>query len=256
MPILSEYTFLIPALWAYMTVCFCIAFIRQRNDVADVAWGLGFLLVALLTGYRHGFSSQSGAIVDVLVAIWALRLAGHIYFRNRGKGEDYRYKAWRESWGRWFYVRSYFQIFILQGALLLIVAAPVVVAKSSVGAVSPLTIVGALVWLLGFVFETVGDLQLSRFIADSANKGKLLQSGLWAYTRHPNYFGEVTQWWGIWLIAFVLPWGLWSIIGPLAITFLILRVSGVPLLEHRMANNPEFEEYKKRVSVFIPFARR
>ena len=112
------------------------------------------------------------------------------------------------------------------------------------------------VWILGFVFESVGDAQLARFIKDPANKGKLMQGGLWRYTRHPNYFGEVTMWWGIWLLALSTPYGFFSIIGPITITFLILKVSGIPMLEKKMEENPEFAEYKRRVSVFIPMPRR
>ena len=117
-------------------------------------------------------------------------------------------------------------------------------------------IVGVLVWLVGFYFEAVGDAQLARFIKDPANKGKLMQSGLWAYTRHPNYFGEVTQWWGIWIIALSVSGGWLGIIGPITITFLILKVSGIPMLEKKMAENPEFTEYKKQTSMVIPWFKK
>jgi steroid 5-alpha reductase family enzyme len=134
---------------------------------------------------------------------------------------------------------------------------PVLLINKHAGAsLGLLDLVGVAVWLLGFYFEAVGDAQLARFIKDPANKGKLMQNGLWAYTRHPNYFGEVTQWWGIWLIALFVPSGWLAIIGPITITFLILKVSGIPMLEKKMAEHPDFAEYKRRVSVFIPLPRK
>ncbi|MBM3204878.1 DUF1295 domain-containing protein, partial [Candidatus Uhrbacteria bacterium] len=140
--------------------------------------------------------------------------------------------------------------------LFLIVMPVLLINKHAGGSLGLLDFVGVAVWLLGFYFEAVGDAQLARFIKDPANKGKLMQSGLWAYTRHPNYFGEVTQWWGIWLVALSVPNSLFAMIGPLTITFLILKVSGIPMLEKKMAEHPDFAEYKRRVSVFIPMPRR
>jgi steroid 5-alpha reductase family enzyme len=193
-------------------------------------------------------------IVTVLVVIWAARLSIHIYLRNRNKTEDYRYKAWRDAWGKWFFIRSYLQVFILQGFLLMCVAAPVVAIGIYPGkALGILEYIGLAVWVTGFSFEVIGDAQLAKFLKNPENKGKLMQSGLWAYTRHPNYFGEATMWWGIWIIALGTPYGLISIIGPLLITFLLLKVSGVPMLEAKMSAHPDFPEYKRRVSVFVPW---
>jgi steroid 5-alpha reductase family enzyme len=189
----------------------------------------------------------------VLVSIWGLRLTWHIFVRNRGKSEDYRYLAWRKEWGKWFYIRSYFQVYLLQGLFLFLIVSPVLlINKNAGGSLELLDFLGVIVWLIGFYFEVVGDAQLARFIKNPENKGKLMQDGLWAYTRHPNYFGEVTQWWGIWLIAISTPGGWLGIIGPITITFLILKVSGIPMLEQKMEKNPAFESYKKRVSMFFP----
>jgi len=164
-----------------------------------------------------------------------------------------RYAILRKDWGKWFVLRSYLQIFLLQGMLLFVIAFPVLIINKGIGIeFNLLDFVGILVWILGFFFESVGDKQLSEFIKNPANKGKLMQQGLWQYTRHPNYFGEVTQWWGIWLIALNAPNGWFGIIGPIMITFLILFVSGVPLLEKKYAGRADFEEYKKRTSIFIP----
>lgn len=240
-------------LFVYMNLWFVFSLIKKRNDVADIAWGLGFILMAWSAYLLSGNVGERGLLVGILVSVWGMRLAWHIYARNKGKAEDYRYLAWRKQWGKWFYIYSYLKVYLLQGALLYIIILPVLVINKNVGpALGWLDIAGAAIWLFGFYFEVVGDAQLSGFIKNPANKGKLMQSGLWAYTRHPNYFGEVTLWWGIWLIALSVPGGLLSAIGPITITFLILKVSGIPLLEQKMAENPEFESYKNRVSMFIP----
>lgn len=250
---MNYYLTLALLLFAYMTLWFVVSLIKKRNDVADVAWGLGFVLMTWSSYFLSGDSGVRGILVGLLVTIWGFRLAWHIYTRNRGKAEDYRYLAWRKAWGKWFFPRSYVQVYLLQGMLLFIIALPVLlINKSSGTSLSLLDFLGVAVWLLGFYFEVVGDAQLARFIANSANKGKLMQSGLWSYTRHPNYFGEVAQWWGLWLIALSVSGGWFGIIGPITITFLILKVSGIPMLEKKMAENQEFAEYKRRVSIFIP----
>jgi steroid 5-alpha reductase family enzyme len=243
-------------IFVYMSLWFLFSLYKKRNDVADVAWGLGFVLMTWTSFLISDDSSNSGVrglLVGILVSIWGLRLALHIHARNKGKTEDYRYLAWRKEWGKWFYVRSYLQVYILQGTLLFLIVMPVLFINMSAGSeFGLLDILGVAVWLVGFYFESVGDAQLARFIKDPMNKGKLMQSGLWSYTRHPNYFGEVTQWWGIWLIALSVPNGWLAIIGPLTITILILKVSGIPLLEKKMEENPDFAEYKRKTSVFIP----
>ena len=240
-----------------MSLWFVVSLLKKRNDVADVAWGLGFVLMTWASFFLSDDSGTRGILVGVLVSIWGLRLTWHIHARNKSKAEDYRYLAWRKDWGKWFYVRSYFQVYLLQGFFLFLIVSPILlINKSAVPAIGLLDIVGVSVWFVGFYFEAIGDAQLARFIKDPANKGKLMQSGLWAYTRHPNYFGEVTQWWGIWIIALSVSGGLLGIIGPITITFLILKVSGIPMLEKKMEENPDFTEYKKRTSVFIPWFRK
>jgi len=242
-------------LWGYMTLWFLVSLIKRRNDVADVAWGLGFVLITWISFFLSGGSGTRGLLAGILVSIWGLRLAWHIHVRHRGKPEDFRYMTWRREWGKWFYARSYAQVYLLQGALLFVVALPMLmINRSPRGTVGFLGGIGVFVWLLGFLFESVGDAQLARFASDPQNRGKILQTGLWRYTRHPNYFGEVVQWWGIWLLAVGIPGGGWiGIIGPLTITFLILKVSGIPMLEKKMAENPDFADYKRRTSVFVPW---
>jgi steroid 5-alpha reductase family enzyme len=239
-----------------MTLWFAISLFKARNDVADVAWGLGFVLLAWTSFLLSGRSGARGLLVGILVSLWGFRLAWHIHARHRGKAEDFRYLAWRREWGRWFYVRSYAQVYLLQGALLFVVGLPVLIInknKSSGGALGFLDGIGVLVWLCGFLFESVADAELARFVRDPLKRGQILQSGLWRYTRHPNYFGEVAQWWGVWLVALGVGGGWLGVIGPLAITILILKVSGIPMLEKKMALNPDFADYKRRTSMFIPW---
>ncbi len=248
---MNYYSTLALVLLVYMTCWFIISIIQKRNDIADIAWGLGFVLVAWLSFYLSGFS-QKGLLVNGLVTIWGLRLAWHIYKRNRNKPEDSRYLEWRKTWN-YFYLRSYSQVFLLQGIFLYLISLPVIFinynASSNFGF---LEIIGLLVWGIGFYFESKGDAELKEFISNPVNKGKLMDKGLWKYSRHPNYFGEVTQWWGIFVIALSISGSLFTIIGPLTITTLILFVSGVPLLEKKYDGRPDWEEYKKRTSVFIP----
>jgi steroid 5-alpha reductase family enzyme len=237
----------------YMTCWFIAAQIRGRNDIADVAWGLGFILAAAVSLVAGGIFTLRGLLISSLVLIWGIRLALHIHKRNSGKGEDPRYRKWREEWGRWFVLRSFLQVFMLQGILLLMVAIPIVFANTEPAApLGWLDFLGITVWLTGFCFEAVGDLQLLRFIRTPTNKGRLMTTGLWRYTRHPNYFGEVTLWWGIWLMTLALPGGWLTVIGPLTITTLILKVSGIPMLEKPYEERADFQEYKRRTSAFFP----
>lgn len=243
--------------FVYMNLWFVASLLERRNDVADVAWGLGFVLIAWTSFFLYAHVTLVGFIVTILTTIWGVRLATHISARHVGKPEDYRYAAWRREWGRWFYLRSYGQIYLLQGALMLIVATPVIFINAHVQVpLSLLAQTGLLFWAIGFFFEAVGDAQLRHFLKDPAHAGKLMTEGLWSYSRHPNYFGEVLMWWSFSLIALSLPYGFLTIVGPLTITYLIVRVSGVPLLEAKMASHPDFPAYKERTSMFIPLPPR
>jgi steroid 5-alpha reductase family enzyme len=241
----------------YMTVWFIIAQALRRNDVADVAWGTGFIVTALSAMIFTEGVAPSGLLVVILVILWGGRLACHIFFRNRGKGEDSRYKKWRQEWGKYAVIRAYFQVFILQGLLIIIISLPVTaIIMSEQNSLSALDICGICIWFVGFAFETIGDYQLMKYKRDPANKGKIMTQGLWKYTRHPNYFGEVALWWGVYFIALSVPWGWATILGPVTITYLILKVSGIPLLEEKYKDNPEFLKYKKRTSAFFPLPPR
>jgi steroid 5-alpha reductase family enzyme len=237
-----------------MTLWFVVSLISKRNDVADVAWGLGFVLLTWSSFFISGTHSTRGIIVGILVTLWGVRLARHIHTRNKGKPEDYRYQAWRQAWGKWFFLRSYLQVYLLQGVLLFLISTPVLILnRNNALPLGSLDYIGILIWLVGFTFETVGDAQLATFKQNPLNKGHLMQQGLWQYSRHPNYFGEVLGWWGIWLIALATPFAWIGIISPLTITILILKISGIPLLEKKMQLHPEFAAYQKRTSIFIPW---
>lgn len=245
------------AIWTYEACWFLFAWAKGRNDFADVAWGLGFVVttgVSLVAGNTY---STRGLLVSGLVLLWGLRLALHIHARNSGRGEDARYRQWREAWGRWFLLRSFLQIYLLQGTLLVVVATPIIFANTSPDTpLSAVDLLGLAIWVTGFLFEALGDWQLLAFMRNPANKGKLMSSGLWRFSRHPNYFGEVTLWWGAWLIVSVIPNGWMTLLGPLTITVLILKVSGIPMLERRYAGRADFEAYKRRTSVFLPLPPR
>lgn len=244
-------------LFAYMTVLFLAALGRKDNSIADVAWGPGFILAAWVTLVLYGSFTARQGVANVLVLCWGLRLAVRIHLRNRGRGEDERYRKWREEWGASFVIRSYLQVFLLQGAILLLNVSPVLFINTfAAGPLNALDLLGVSVWLAGFALESVADRQLDRFVADPANRGKVMDRGLWRYSRHPNYFGEVTMWWGLYLVALSVPWGWASIIGPLTITYIILFVSGVPMTERFMEKNPAFADYRKRTSAFVPWFPR
>ncbi len=247
-------------LFVYMCAAFVVSLIRKDNGTADIAYGWGFALLAWVS-YYFGTENLVGFLASTLATVWALRLSLRIYLRGRGKPEDFRYAAWREAWGKTFVVRSFLQVYLLQGLVIFVVALPVTLLNlygADLG-IGVLGLFGFALWLTGFFFEAVGDAQLGKFMKDPANKGHVMSQGLWKFTRHPNYFGEATMWWGLALVAidtllFTVPlhYALAPFLGPVLITFLLLKVSGVPMLEARFAGNPEWEAYKAKTSVFFP----
>lgn len=247
------------ALFLYMCGAFVISLIRHDNGTADIAYGWGFALVAWVT-YLWGVPGITALVASVLATVWAARLSIRIYLRNRGKPEDFRYKTWREEWGKTFVVRSFLQVYMLQGLIIFLVALPISLLNiyGAESTISTVALIGFLLWAIGFYFEAVGDYQLARFIRDPLNKGKVMDKGLWRYTRHPNYFGESLMWWGLALASssILVPIlgvaGLIPFLGPVLITFLLLKVSGVPMLEARFAGEPLWEVYKAKTSAFIP----
>lgn len=236
----------------FFTLFFLIAIYRRDNSTVDIAWGLSFILIAIFS-LSYSFFGVRQLVTIALVILWGLRLATHIYFRNRGKGEDFRYAKWRQDWGNWWVVRSYFQIYLLQWLLMLAVATPIIMINLT--PTSPfwlLDYLGVAIWFVGFFFETVGDWQLTRFKKNKKNTGKIMTKGLWAWTRHPNYFGEAVLWWGIGLMAFAQTNNLVVFIGPLLIDYLLLKVSGIPLLENKYLGRDDWKKYAAKTSAFWP----
>ena len=239
-------------IFCYVSVWFVISLLIKRNDIADIAWGLGFVTIVIFLFITQAPTLLS-VFVYILTLIWGLRLTIHIGLRSKGKPEDFRYKKWREEWGKYFVLRSYLQVYLLQGFFMWIISLPIIlVSMAKNQPISPFILVGSIVWLIGFVFESIGDYQLMLFIKQRQNKSDIMQTGLWKYTRHPNYFGEVLVWWGIFIMVLPLEYGLWAIISPITISFLLLYVSGIPMLEAKYKDNVAFEEYKKRTSAFFP----
>lgn len=236
----------------FMNLFFVISIKLKRNDVADSAWGLGFIVLAIYNLIASTDFQRTKIILTILVALWGLRLVSHITLRNWGKNEDFRYKEWREKWGKNVILKSYLQVFLLQGLFMFLISLPVNLYNRFDGGIATISFIGLIIWVVGFYFETLGDLQMYLFKRDKNNKGKIMKYGLWKYTRHPNYFGEVTQWWGIWILTLGSTFWYIGIIGPLTISFLILKVSGIPMLEKKYEGNKEFEEYKNKTSAFFP----
>jgi steroid 5-alpha reductase family enzyme len=235
--------------WIYMTVLFFFALVKKDNSIADIGWGLGFIIAALYSFFKAPTLFTTDILVTSLVILWGLRLSYSIFLRNWGKGEDFRYKTWRENWGKWFLIRSYLQVFLLQGFFMLIIISPVIYINSGVEQNLPLSFLGLAVWIFGFLFETIGDRQLRIFLAKRKDRSQVMDTGLWRYTRHPNYFGEATMWWGIWLISS----NYFLLISPFLITLLLRFVSGVPLLEKKMMRNPNFVKYAEKTNAFLPW---
>jgi steroid 5-alpha reductase family enzyme len=240
----------------YVSVWFVISLLIKRNDIADIAWGLGFVAIVFFLYFTHTPTLQSG-IVYILTIIWGIRLAIHIGLRSKGKTEDFRYKKWRDEWGKYFVLRSFLQVYLLQGFFMWVISLPIIVVSTLKNqTTSPFILAGSIIWLVGFLFESIGDYQLMLFVKRKQNKSDIMQTGLWKYTRHPNYFGEVLVWWGIFIIVVPLPYGIWAIMSPITISFLLLYVSGIPMLEAKYEHNQAFQAYKKRTSAFFPMLPR
>jgi steroid 5-alpha reductase family enzyme len=243
----------------YMTLLYSISLIVKRTDIVDVGWGIGFILIALVSLLNQELLTNRMLLVFFLVLIWGIRLSLHIYLRNKGKKEDYRYAQFKKDWGKLFYVRSYFQIFLLQGLFMILISLPVILISSSTDPfLGILDYIGTALWLLGFLIEVLSDIQLNYFIElkkAGKIKKKFADIGLWKYSRHPNYFGEILQWWAIGIIAYSVPLGYLGVIGPVTITYLIVFVSGIPLLEKKFKKHPKWPEYVARTNKLVPLPK-
>ena len=239
---------------ALMTVVWLASLPKRDASIIDIFWGPAFALLAWVYWAAGPQAAGRQLLVPVLVTLWALRLSLYILWRNRGGGEDYRYAAMRKTYGRWFAPLSLGIVFWLQAALAWLIAMPLLqVQRSPAGGLGWLDLLGLALFAIGLFFEAVGDLQLARFKADPANRGKVMDRGLWRYTRHPNYFGDAALWWGLTCFALATPGSLWVLFSPLLMTFLLLKVSGVALLEKGLGSTkPGYEEYVRRTSAFTP----
>ncbi len=243
-------------IFGLMFALWLVSLLLRNSSIVDIFWGFGFVISAwvyfLLT--PDGFMLRK-LLIAGLATIWGLRLTIHVLTRNWGKPEDFRYQKWRNESGKVWWIKSLFKVFILQGFLMWIISTPLLAAQNS-NLPSYLTIfdyLAVVIWIIGFYFETVGDLQLTKFRSDPANKGHILNTGVWRLTRHPNYFGDSAQWWGYYLFALAAG-GWWSIFSPIIMTLFLIKVSGVALLEKTLKDTkPGYREYMETTSAFIPW---
>jgi steroid 5-alpha reductase family enzyme len=240
-----------------MSVLWLVSLVLRNASIVDIFWGPGLIIVTwvafrLAPGYQ-----PRKELVAALITIWGLRLAIHICLRNWSKPEDFRYARWRDENGVHWWWLSFFQVFLLQGLLMWIMSAPLLAAQVSgfPAILTPLEVLGTSIWTFGLLFESIADFQLTRFRANPADRGKLFMDGLWKFTRHPNYFGEAVVWWGFYIIALAAG-NAWTIFSPILITYLLLHVSGVALLEKTMQSKPGYEEYRQRTNAFFPWFPR
>jgi steroid 5-alpha reductase family enzyme len=245
---------------AAMAILWIVSLILRDSSIIDIFWGASFVLSNWIYFFLApgGFPARKW-LISVIVTLWGLRLSLYILWRNAGKGEDFRYRKWREEAGGKWWWQSLFKVFLVQGVLSWIISAPLLAAHAgaSPARLTFLDYAAILVWGVGFFFEAAGDWQMARFKANPDNKGKVLDRGVWRYTRHPNYFGDATQWWAYYLVA-ATAGGYWTVFSPLLMTVLLLRVSGVALLEKSLTEaKPAYKEYIETTSAFIPwFPRR
>jgi steroid 5-alpha reductase family enzyme len=256
---LGSLPYTVLAVLVVLGATFVVALRVGRHAVVDVAWGLGFAAVALAS-----FLASAGAGDDlrrtlllVLTATWGMRLAVHIGLRSRGHGEDPRYVELMAKAPGNPDAYAFTHVYLVQGAAMWFVSLPVQVGTFEQGSPGVVAWVGVLVWLVGFLFETIGDLQLTRFRNDPASRGQVLDTGLWRYTRHPNYFGDACVWWGLSLVAFDAWPGLLTVLSPLLMTWLLAKGTGKPLLEKDMSSRrPGYTDYVRRTSGFVPLPPR
>ena len=240
----------------FMGVGWIVSLIINNVTVVDSLWGLGFPLIAWVTFFLSNGYVVRKILITILVTIWGLRLSIYLTWRNWGMGEDPRYKKMRERAGNQFRVKSLYMVFLLQAVLMWLISLSLQYGQmaSHPAELTSWDMAGILFWGVGFFFQAVGDWQLAEFKSRTENRGRVMDRGLWGYTRHPNYFGEALMWWGIFIITTAVPYGWWTIVSPVMITYLLLRVSGIPMTENVIKKSrPGYEEYIKNTNSFIPW---
>jgi steroid 5-alpha reductase family enzyme len=242
-----------------MVALWLVSIVRRDASLVDPWWSIGFLVIAAHSAWVTGFTPAKALLLGA-VCLWAVRLWWHLLARSVGKPEDPRYAAFRAKYGaeRYWWI-SLFQVFLLQAVLLWVISAPLQLAEAAPapGPIGPLHIAAAGLFLVGFTFEAIADRQLQRFRDDPASRGQVLDRGLWRLSRHPNYFGEAVLWWGFGLFALDQPWGWLALLGPALMTFMLVRVSGVTMLdEHLLKSRPGYADYLRRTPAFVPTGPR
>jgi len=242
-------------IFLFFTVLFIIGQLLKNNSIVDIGWGTGFILVAFFTLLMTKSFGIKNWVLVLLVFLWGFRLAYHVAKRNIGKPEDRRYVEMRLKWGpRFPLFKAFINVYMVQFIMMFVISLSITfINRSMHSTLLGIDLIGIFIWLIGYFFEVVGDSQLANHLRKPENKGKLMTTGLWKYTRHPNYFGEATMWWGIFILAITTSQGWIAIISPLTITTLLLFVSGVPLLEKKYKDRPDWIEYKKKTSIFVPW---
>jgi steroid 5-alpha reductase family enzyme len=229
----------------------------KNASIVDIFWGLGFVVVAWICYFNTTGFEPRKILLTTLVTIWGLRLSIYLFWRNHGQGEDYRYQSLRARIGKNFPIISLVVVFIFQGLLIWLISLPIQAVSASTlpDSFTFFDVIGTMFWVVGILFEAFGDWQLAQFKSDPNNKGKVLNTGLWKFTRHPNYFGDALLWWGIFLIA--LPNGWWTVFSPIVMTTLLMKISGVALLEKTLVKTkPQYADYVKRTNAFLPWFPR
>lgn len=237
-----------------MVATWIVSVVIKNASIVDIVWGLGFVAVAWVLLWRIDGDSGRQTLLAIMVGLWGLRLGGYLAKRNLGHGEDWRYVLMRRKHGAKFPLVSLVTVFGLQGVIMWTVSLPVQFGNGdATPPIGPLAVFGIAIWAVGLGFEVIGDAQLARFKADPANAGQVMDSGLWRYTRHPNYFGDALLWWGIGIVGAETGSGVIGLVGPLVMTVFLTKVSGVPMLEHSMSKRrPGYADYVKRTSAFVP----
>jgi len=239
---------------SFMIFMFILAQLLKNNSIVDIGWGIGFILITSVLLLTKESADLKEIVLAAMILIWGIRLALHIFIRARGKGEDFRYAQWRKDWGKNAVLYAFIKVFLLQGMIMIFIALPIIVEFSSNNdKLNLFSFIGVLIFAFGFLFESIGDFQMYCFKRNPLNKGRIITSGLWKYTRHPNYFGEAVLWWGIGIFTVGSDSWLISFIGPLILNLLLVFVSGVPMLEKKYKGNTEWETYEKITPMFIPF---
>lgn len=254
--LLSPFQLSVLVISCLMGTIWLLSLWQRDASIVDMFWGAGFVVVVWFAQVIQRAPSGVEWLLPVLVTLWGGRLTLHLTARNFGEPEDFRYVEMRDKWGSAFPIVSLFTVYILQGAVMWVVSLPLQVTPSGKPLVVPL-VAGCLLWAVGLFFETVGDLQLTTFRSQAGNQGQVLDTGLWRYTRHPNYFGDTLVWWGLYLVSAGLTHQWWTWIGPAIMTIFLLRISGVSLLERSLTKSkPEYAAYQARTSAFFPLPPR